>query len=206
MQGDFWQLLVDPLTSRELEILRHIAEGSSDREIAEALFLSLNTIKWHNRQIYSKLGVGSRTQAVALASQEGLLEAQPAPLDAAVTKRKYNLPAQVTSFVGREQEVKEVKRLLETARLLTLTGPGGVGKTRLATTAAAELAQADGFEDGIYFVDLAPVSQPERVGQAIVEALGVMAVAGLPILMALKPRSTEPVRRTGIPCAAPGAP
>jgi len=188
MQGDFWQLLVDPLTSRELEILRHIAEGSSDREIAEALFLSLNTIKWHNRQIYSKLGVGSRTQAVALASQEGLLEAQPAPLDATVTKRKYNLPAQVTSFVGREQEVKEVKRLLETARLLTLTGPGGVGKTRLATTAAAELTQADGFEDGIYFVDLAPVSQPERVGQAIVEALGVMAVAGLPILMALKNR------------------
>jgi DNA-binding CsgD family transcriptional regulator len=79
MQDKFWQYQVDPLTVREIEILRYVADGSSDREIAEALFLSLNTIKWHNRQIYSKLGVASRTQAVALASQEGLLEIQPAP-------------------------------------------------------------------------------------------------------------------------------
>ncbi len=186
MQDDFWQPLLDPLTGRELDILRRVADGSSDREIAEALFLSLNTIKWHNRQIYSKLGVRSRTQAVALASQEGLLEVQPAPLETAVAERMHNLPAQVTSFVGREEEISEVKRLLKLARLLTLTGPGGVGKTRLATQAAAELADAGAFEDGIFFIDLAPVSQPEWVGDAIVKALGVMAVAGQPISKVLE--------------------
>jgi len=100
MQDDFWQHRVDPLSSRELEILRLVADGSSDREIAEALFLSLNTIKWHNRQIYSKLGVSSRTQAVAMASQAGLMEAQPAPLEVSAHKSRRKLPAQVTSFIG----------------------------------------------------------------------------------------------------------
>lgn len=67
--------MIDPLGHREAQILRLIADGSSEREIAEGLYLSLNTIKWHNRQIYSKLGVASRTQAVALTTQAGLLEA-----------------------------------------------------------------------------------------------------------------------------------
>ena len=79
MQDEFWQHQVDPLTARELEILGLVADGLSDREIAEALFLSPNTVKWHRHQIYSKLGVSSRTQAVALASQAGLMEAQPDP-------------------------------------------------------------------------------------------------------------------------------
>ena len=178
MHDEIWHPVMDPLTVRELEILRHVADGSSDREIAGALYLSLNTIKWHNRKIYNKLGVSTRTQAVALASQEGLLDAQSAPLGADMAARRHNLPAQVTSFVGRKEEIGEVRRLLETVRLLTLTGPGGVGKTRLATQVAAELADEDAFEHGIFFVDLAPVSQPERVGDAIVEAIGIMAVAG----------------------------
>lgn len=193
MKDDFWQLQVDPLSPRELEILRHIADGLSDREIAEALFLSLNTIKWHNRQIYSKLGVSSRTQAVALASQEGLLEAQPAPLVAAVTQRRHNLPAQVTSFVGRQKEIKDVTRLLESARLLTLTGPPGTGKTRLATRVAADLAQANAFKDGIFFVDLAPISQAERVGEAVAKALDVMAVPGKPTTKVLEKRLGDKV-------------
>jgi predicted ATPase/DNA-binding CsgD family transcriptional regulator len=177
MQDDFWQHQVDPLSERELEILQHVADGSSDREIADALFLSLNTVKWHNRQIYSKLGVGSRTQAVALASQAGLMEAQPAQLDVPVSKSRHRLPAQVTSFIGRSKEISEVRRLLDSARLLTLTGPGGVGKTRLATQIAAELADEDAFEDGIFFVDLAPIRQPAQVGDVILEALGIMVVA-----------------------------
>lgn len=186
MQDDFRKPFLEPLTAREQEILRLVADGHSDREISVALFLSLNTIKWHNRQIYRKLGVASRTQAVSLAAQEGLLEAQGAPSEDAVAKRRHHLPAQVTSFVGREHEIGEVKRLLASARLLTLTGPGGVGKTRLATQAAAQLSDADGFEHGIFFVDLAPVSQPEHVGRVIAEALGVMASAGQPISQILE--------------------
>ena len=55
---------LEHITERELEILRLISEGSSDREISQKLYLSINTVKWHNRQIYAKLGVSSRTEAV----------------------------------------------------------------------------------------------------------------------------------------------
>ena len=63
-----------------------------------------------------------------------------------------NLPMQLTSFVGREKELAEALRLLERTRILTLTGPGGTGKTRLALQIAAEVA--DEFRDGAFFVDL----------------------------------------------------
>jgi LuxR family maltose regulon positive regulatory protein len=68
--GDF----VEPLNDREKQILRLIAAGLSDREIAEELYLSVNTIKWHNRQIYDKLGVSRRGQAVARAQELGILQ------------------------------------------------------------------------------------------------------------------------------------
>ena len=66
--------MAEALSSRELEIVRLLAEGLSNREIAKHLILSLDTIKWYNNQIYSKLAVGSRTQAVAKARNNGLLE------------------------------------------------------------------------------------------------------------------------------------
>jgi len=65
--------LIEPLNDRELQILRLIAAGLSDRQIAEELYLSVNTVKWYNRQIYAKLGVGRRGQAVARAQELGLL-------------------------------------------------------------------------------------------------------------------------------------
>src|ERR1051326_9327722 len=64
----------DLLNEREQEILQRLSAGLSDQQIADELFLSLNTVKWYNRQIYSKLGVKSRTQAVAYAKELGLLE------------------------------------------------------------------------------------------------------------------------------------
>jgi predicted ATPase/class 3 adenylate cyclase len=86
-----------------------------------------------------------------------------------------NLPAQVTSFVGREEELARALELLETARVLTLTGPGGTGKTRLALQVAAEVS--DQFEDGVYFVDLSPVTEVEVVPSAILHAIGLAASA-----------------------------
>jgi LuxR family maltose regulon positive regulatory protein len=65
--------MVDPLSERELEVLQLIAEGLTNREIASRLFLSLNTVKAHNRNIYGKLGVRSRTRAVAGARALGIL-------------------------------------------------------------------------------------------------------------------------------------
>ena len=82
-----------------------------------------------------------------------------------------NLPAEVTSFVGRRQELREVKRLLSTTRLLTLTGSGGVGKTKLALRAAADMSR--GFPDGVWLVQLASISDPLLVTQATFNALGV---------------------------------
>ena len=67
MDGADQQPPLDPLSDRELEILLLIANGLSDREIAQELFLSLNTVKWHNRQIYSKLGVENRKPRVMFA-------------------------------------------------------------------------------------------------------------------------------------------
>ena len=81
------------------------------------------------------------------------------------------LPVSLTSFVGRERDLDEVRRLLGVTRLLTLTGPGGVGKTRLALEAARQLA-AD-YPDGIALVDLAALSTPDLVPERVAAALGV---------------------------------
>jgi predicted ATPase len=113
---------------------------------------------------------------------EGLPADFPPPrtLDA----RPNNLPLQLTSFVGREEEIAEVRRLLERARLLTLTGAGGTGKSRLAIQVAAELLPV--FPDGCWFVDLASVTDPSLVPSVLAKALGVPVGAGRPILEAVQ--------------------
>jgi len=88
-----------------------------------------------------------------------------------VGRHLSNLPAEVTSFVGRRQELREVKRLLSGTRLLTLTGSGGVGKTKLAVRAAAEMSRS--FTDGSWLVLLDSVRDPLMVTQAVFNALGV---------------------------------
>jgi hypothetical protein len=87
-----------------------------------------------------------------------------------------NLPLQLSSFIGRVQEVSEVEALLSEHRLLTLTGPGGSGKTRLALTVASEVL--DGYQDGVWFVEFAPLSDPELVPQALASVLGVREAPG----------------------------
>ncbi|WP_067794102.1 BTAD domain-containing putative transcriptional regulator [Actinomadura formosensis] len=94
----------------------------------------------------------------------------PAAPDAASSPRT-NLPAQLTSFVGREEESRRVGKLLRETRLVTLTGPGGAGKTRLAGESATAVVEE--MPDGVWFVPLAPVSDPGDVAQAVLSALGV---------------------------------
>ena len=84
---------------------------------------------------------------------------------------RSNLPAQVTSFVGRDVELREVKKLLEESRLVTLTGAGGCGKTRLAIEVAGELLEA--FPDGVWLAELEAVSDPALVSQSLASALGI---------------------------------
>ena len=82
-----------------------------------------------------------------------------------------NLPAQLTSFIGRDAEVAEVKRLVSTSRLVTLTGSGGSGKTRLSVQVASDLG-AD-YPNGVWFIELAPVTDPELVSHTILSILNL---------------------------------
>jgi predicted ATPase len=90
-----------------------------------------------------------------------------------------NLPIQLTSFVGREQEIGEVKSLLTTTRLLTLMGTGGCGKTRLALQVATEVLEE--FPDGVWVVELASLSDPVLVPQAVASTLDVREQPGRPL-------------------------
>ena len=88
-----------------------------------------------------------------------------------------NLPASLGTFIGRVSELQEVRTLIEESRLVTLTGAGGSGKTRLALQAAAEFL--DGSGEGVWLVELAPVSDPDRVADVIIEALQIRYEPGL---------------------------
>ena len=94
-----------------------------------------------------------------------------------------NLPIQLTSFIGRDRELAKVKRLVKTARLLTLTGVGGSGKTRLALQAAADLL--DDFPDGAWLVELAPLADPGLVPQTAASVLKVTEQEDQPLLTTL---------------------
>ena len=106
-----------------------------------------------------------------------------APTPAAAAAGGGNLPRHLTSFVGRERERADIARLLGRARLVTLTGPGGCGKTRLALEAAADALEQ--LPDGAWFVDLASLSDPALVAQAAALAVGVPIPASRSALEAL---------------------
>lgn len=161
--------LVEPLSRRERAILGLLAEDLSDQEIAERLVLAYTTIKWYNQQIFNKLGVNNRQQAVRQAQMLGLLTASPTlpPV------RKGHFPPQSTPFVGRERELADVDALLADpdVRLITLLAPGGMGKTRLALEAARRQVEAERYRDGVFFVSLAPLNAAADILIAVAEAL-----------------------------------
>ncbi|GLW11604.1 LuxR family transcriptional regulator [Microtetraspora sp. NBRC 13810] len=92
--------------------------------------------------------------------------------------RTHGLPAETTSFVGRRHEIANVKRLLSHARLMTLTGVGGVGKSRLATRVATEMRRS--FPDGVWLVELAALPDPELIPENVAEALLIRHHSGRP--------------------------
>jgi DNA-binding SARP family transcriptional activator len=97
---------------------------------------------------------------------------------------RHNLPAQLTSFVGREQDLAMLGKLVGEGRLVTLTGAGGTGKTRLAVEFAAGAVER--FADGVWLAELAGLSDPGLVGAQVMEALGVRQAGDVPVIEALR--------------------
>jgi predicted ATPase/class 3 adenylate cyclase len=94
-----------------------------------------------------------------------------------IAAKTDNLPAQLTSFIGRERELAEARSKLEDARLLTLIGPGGTGKTRLSIQLGTQLLS--NFKDGVWLVELAPISDPSLVVQTIASVFGISEIPGV---------------------------
>ncbi len=128
------------------------------------------------------LGVEPSTQTRAV-FERVKSEAMPS-LDLSLFQRpRTNLPASLTSFIGREKEVAEVRDLITSQRVVTLTGPGGTGKTRLATEAASGLI--DAFADGVWLIELAPLADAALVPHTLASTLGLRETGGRPIVTAL---------------------
>ena len=118
-----------------------------------------------------------RPERLAVLEIDGLPD-DPRPIRS-LDNRPNNLPTQVTSFIGRTTELDETGAMLGTTRLLTLTGPGGTGKTRLSLQLAASVAES--FSDGVYFVALEPIREAALVGPTIAAVLGLVEETSVPI-------------------------
>lgn len=163
---------IGTLTQREVDVLQCMADYSSLHQVADKLHVSYNTVKWYTRQIYGKLDVNSREEAIKKAWGIGLLNKGEGV--------SHNLPAAMSEYVGREQELAAIKSLLieDSTRILTILATGGMGKTRLALETAYHLldiesqpTQQSNFTDGIFFVSLAAVESSEFVLSVIGSAL-----------------------------------
>jgi predicted ATPase/class 3 adenylate cyclase/DNA-binding CsgD family transcriptional regulator len=121
-----------------------------------------------------------RPEQIFQLQAEGLPAAFPPLRSVDNPKLLNNLPAQVSSFIGRSRELAEVRALVDGSRLVTLTGAGGAGKTRLALQVAVGLA--DGRGDEVWFADLAPVGDPDLVPVTVADALGIRHEPGRPVL------------------------
>ncbi|MEU6583598.1 LuxR C-terminal-related transcriptional regulator [Nocardia sp. NPDC046763] len=151
------------ISSREAEVLTLVGEHLSNAEIGARLFISVRTVESHVSSLLRKLDMSDRRALALYAAATRTASPRPAPA----------LPKPLTSFIGRTRERAELTELIKTQRQVTAVGPGGVGKTRLALAAVADVA-AD-FADGVWFVDLVPITSPDMcvVAGTVAMALGI---------------------------------
>jgi predicted ATPase/DNA-binding CsgD family transcriptional regulator len=154
-----------PVSAREAEVLAALAEHLTNAEIGERLFISVRTVESHVSSLLRKLQVDDRRALAAIAAPPTRSGLSGRPVVAA------QLPSRLTPFVGRVAERDALAAAVDTHRLITAAGPGGVGKTRLALAVAADMAER--FADGTWFVDLVPVTDPPMIAAAIAAALGL---------------------------------
>ncbi|MBF6346652.1 ATPase [Nocardia cyriacigeorgica] len=152
------------ISAREAEVLSLVGQHLSNAEIGARLFISVRTVESHVSSLLRKLEVPDR-RALAHRAAQPQADAHPQPAPA--------LPKPLTSFIGRARERAELSRLITEQRQVSAVGPGGVGKTRLALAVAADAAAA--FPDGVWFVDLVPITSPDIcvVAGTVAFALGL---------------------------------
>jgi DNA-binding CsgD family transcriptional regulator len=161
------------VTEREAEVLSAVAERLRNREIADRLYISVRTVESHISALLRKLGVADRAALVEVGVELGRA-AQTGTV----------LPVALTSFVGRERETDEIAALLQSHRLLTLTGPAGAGKTRLALHVAA--SSSDRFPHGVRLADFAAVASADLVADTLARALRVSPQPARPVRDSLR--------------------
>ena len=166
------------VTEREAEVLSAVAERLHNREIADRLYISVRTVESHISALLRKLGVADRAALVEVGVEIGR-----------AAQTGTTLPVPLTSFVGRERETDELAALLRGHRLLTLTGPAGAGKTRLALHVAGSVA--DRFSDGVRLADLATVAAADLVADTLARALGVSPQPARPVRDSLRDGARE---------------
>ncbi|NKY26089.1 ATP-binding protein [Nocardia gamkensis] len=152
------------ISAREAEVLALVGEHFSNAEIGARLFISVRTVESHVSSLLRKLEVPDRRALAQRASDRPRADQQhPAPV----------LPTPLTSFVGRARERAELTEMITKHRQVTAVGPGGVGKTRLALSVAAQIAGE--FSDGVWFVDLVPITSADTsvVAGTVALALGL---------------------------------
>jgi predicted ATPase/serine/threonine protein kinase len=175
---------------RQLRIA--LAKGGAPGRPASPASQRANSVDWSETEVAENLDPGDEQEIDTLLWESGGQLKAPELGDSAptlispelgATLVASNLPQQITSFIGREEEIAGVRRALSSARLLTLTGPGGVGKTRLALEVASRAA--GGHPHGVWFVELAPLTDASFVEQAVADALGVREDTGISLSKAL---------------------
>jgi len=161
--GAVTTLGAETVSEREAEVLAALADHLTNAQIAQRLHISVRTVESHVSSLLRKLGAGDRRELAAFAPARPAEEpAPPQPF--------AGLPHRWTTFIGREAEIDEIVDALTGSRMVTLLGPGGIGKTSLAQVVAERVAPA--FAAGGAFVDLVPVTSGFVV-QAVAAALGV---------------------------------
>jgi non-specific serine/threonine protein kinase len=170
-------LRYDPLQESIYRRLMQLYALTGDRTGALRIYQTCTTVLKRELDI--------EPDAVTRSVYKSLLVAQAKPTGGAHTKTAGSLPDRLTSFIGREREIADVKRLLSSTHLLTLTGPFGAGKTRLGLEVADQLTAEGRFPDGVGWIELAPLNDPKLVPQAIAAAVNIREKPGEPLVQSL---------------------